>query len=212
MHVMRARQTTGCAMQRIETQNAERQYVVDSGMPSTSINDLIQAKYLSKYPQCPAGGIYLWINDANQANPFRNLGCSFHYFPSQMPASALTPLGSTFTEISDNFIKLLDSFYNKNERYARTWGDYTFTDIGMNPSDWKNAINGVIYKPGGNRFSIEPDIGYVFYVNDTKGVQKTLTPELNWNLVYSLKDKTWYYHSTASGNEIDITTLRVEKK
>jgi len=82
MYVMRARQTTSCAMQRIETQNAERQYVVDSGIPSTSINDLMQAKYLSTYPQCPAGGTYLWINDANQANPFRNLGCSIHYFPS----------------------------------------------------------------------------------------------------------------------------------
>lgn len=82
MYVLRARQTTGCAMQRVETQNAERQYVVDHGIPSTSINDLIQAKYLSAYPQCPAGGTYLWINDANQTNPFRNLGCSIHYFPS----------------------------------------------------------------------------------------------------------------------------------
>lgn len=221
LHVLKARQAADCALNRINTQNAEWQYIIDSGQPSQSIDELVQKKYIPSYPQCTAGGVYIWINEATEGNPFRNLGCSYHYFPLTLasatttPATAatpITPIGSTFTEISSNIIQLLDSYYEKNGKYARSWGDYTFTDIGLDPSLWQNALNGIIYKPVGNRLNISPDTGYVFYVQDMKGTVKTLTPELNWNLVYSLKDKTWYYHNTSSGNEINIATLKVEKK
>jgi hypothetical protein len=190
----------------------EWQFVIDKGRPSQGIDELIQNNYLPSNPQCPADGVYMWINEASEGNPFRNLGCSLHYFPSQKPAASLTPLGSTFQEINANLIKLLIDYYEKNGKYARSFGDYLYTDLGLNPSGWKAGIDGIIYKPVGNRLNISPASGYTFYVNDTKGAQKILTPELNWNLVYLLKDNTWYYHATSAGNEIDIATLRVEKK
>lgn len=224
LHVMKARQTIDCAMQRIRIKNAEWQYVIDLGKPSQSIEELVQKKYLQNYPRCPNNGVYLWIDNPSDQSAFRTPGCSLHYFPlvtatttaspppPATPPPPLTPLGSTFTDISKKLIELLEEFYKRNGRYARSWGDYTFTDIGLVPSGWKDGVNGIIYKPGGNRLSIEPDDGYVFTVTDKEGVLRTLTPDLNWNLVYSLKDRTWYYHSVGKGNEIDITTLIVTYK
>ncbi len=213
LHVLKSKQAAECAMSRIKTQNAEWQNVIDRGMPSQNVDELMQRGYLESYPLCPANGVYMWINEATDGNPFRNLGCSLHYFPSNLVStSLLTPLGSTFEEISSNFIKLLTDYYNQNGKYAKSFGDYVFTDLGLNPSDWQNAVSGIIYKPVGNRLNISPAPGYVFYVNDVKGLERTLTPEMSWNLVYSLKDSSWYFHSSNPGSEINISTLRVVKK
>ncbi|MCD6486198.1 MAG: hypothetical protein J7K35_02575 [Syntrophobacterales bacterium] len=44
------------------------------------------------------------------------------------------------------------------------------------------------------------------------GREKVLKFSYNWSLWYSMKNGKWYYHKIKAKNEIDISTLRVEKK
>jgi len=121
----------------------------------------------------------------------------------------LTSLGSTYTEIISGIISLIQDFYDENERYPRSWGDYVFTDIGLDPEEWQQPYDHIIYKPGGNRVSLCPEDNYAFTVQDLEGNTRTLSYSLNWNLVYSMDNGIWYYHSIEEGNEIDISTLEV---
>ena len=112
----------------------------------------------------------------------------------------------------DFFIKLIEDFYIENGRYPRSWYPYRYTDLGLDPDDWVDGVDGIIYKPNGNVFQIKPVKHYTFYVDDLEGNTRALSWKLNWNLVYSMIDETWYYHSVQPGNEIDIDTLIVESK
>jgi|GEM_PF-1702780 len=117
-----------------------------------------------------------------------------------------------YFEMFDYFIKLIEDFYLENGRYPRSWYPYRYTDLGLDPDDWVDGVDGIIYKPNGNVFLIRPTKHYTFYVDDLEGNTIVLSWKLNWNLVYSMEDEIWYYHSIASGNEIDIGTLIVEGK
>ncbi len=123
--------------------------------------------------------------------------------------SPLTPLGNNFTEISSGMIALIQKRYEEKDRYGRTWGDFTYTDIGLDPADWKEPVLHIYFKPGGSNLSIRPEDGYSFTVTDVNGNKKIMKASYNWNLVYSDIDKKWYYHSIAEENEIDITTLEI---
>jgi len=167
MHVLRARQATNCAMQRIETQNAERQFVIDYTRASTNIDELIQGKYLSAYPVCPASGVYLWVNDATAGNPFRNLGCSIHYFKSSSTSgggtlfssdfnnmTGLTPLMGNWS-INNGTLTPTNAGENRLAFGDKTWKDYT---IKVNATLTSGKGYGVYYRDDGN-----PNItGYVF--------------------------------------------------
>ena len=127
------------------------------------------------------------------------------------PPAPLTSLGPDFEEITGSMILLVQNFYDENGRYPRSWGDYVYTDIGLDPDEWEKAYDGIIYSPGGNRIKITPEDGYTFYVNGIGGDEKVLKSSYNWSLWYSVEYGKWYYHSIEDDNEIDITTLRVEK-
>ena len=53
------------------------------------------------------------------------------------PSTQLTSLGSDFEEITSAMILLVQNFYDENGRYPRSWGDYVYTDIGLDPSEWE---------------------------------------------------------------------------
>jgi hypothetical protein len=108
-------------------------------------------------------------------------------------------------------IGLIEKFYVEHGKYPRSWGDYRFTDIGLDPAEWSRGYNGISYSPCGKRVNVKPDEGYVFYVTDLKGKERKLSWEYKWNLVYSVEKGQWYYHSIKKKNEIDISTLKVEK-
>lgn len=121
--------------------------------------------------------------------------------------SPLTPLGDDFTEISMSMIDKIIEKFEISGKYGRTWGDYAFTDLGLDPADWKNPIDHIFYKPGGANLSISPENGYSFIVNGIDGSKKVLNASYNWNLTYNDANKKWYYHKIAPENEIDIKTL-----
>ena len=116
-----------------------------------------------------------------------------------------------YFEMIDYFIKLIEDFYIENGRYPRSWYPYNYTDLGLDPDDWVDGKDGIIYKPSGKVFRIRPVKHYTFYVDDLEGNTRVLSWKLNWDLVYSMEDKIWYYHRVQPGNEINIDTLIVEK-
>ncbi|MBW2596255.1 MAG: hypothetical protein JRC93_09825 [Deltaproteobacteria bacterium] len=90
--------------------------------------------------------------------------------------------------------------------------DRAYTDIGFEKTEWTTGYDGIIYSPSGNRIKVTPEDGYTFYVTRSDGKEKVLKPETNWSLWHSMENEKWYYRSIRDKNEIDISTLRVEKK
>ncbi len=120
----------------------------------------------------------------------------------------LTPLGSTFPEISGGMAALLQEYFELHGRWPRSWGDYAYTDIGLDPATWRQSYNGVIYKPVGNRIQVAPAEGYSFQFRDVNGTTVTLSWKTHWNLIYYMPDGTWHYHTT-TGVAVRIDTLKV---
>jgi prepilin-type N-terminal cleavage/methylation domain-containing protein len=121
----------------------------------------------------------------------------------------LSPLGSTFAEISKELIDIIVKKYIENDKYGRTWDDYRYTDLGLDPKDWKNPILHMIYKPKGEELLISPEKGYKFKVTNKTGEEKTVYD--TYNLIYNTIEGKWYYHSFKPENEVDIDTLEIKK-
>jgi Flp pilus assembly pilin Flp len=126
-------------------------------------------------------------------------------------ASPLTPLGDNFAEISVSMIDKIIAKYQSSGKYGRNWGDFAYTDLGLDPNDWKNPVEHIYYKPGGANLSIRPEDGWSFNVTGTDGSKKVMKASYNWNLTYNDANKKWYYHTIAPENEIDINTLTTVK-
>lgn len=123
----------------------------------------------------------------------------------------LSPLGSTFGEISSAMIVLMNQRMIDKGTYGRTWGDFAYTDIGLDPKDWTEPIGNIYYKPVGSRLQIRPGEGYQFIVEDIYGNTRNLTNRSNHNLIYNDIDKNWYYQSISEGNIIDIGTMKIQQ-
>ena len=124
------------------------------------------------------------------------------------PFGTTTSLGKTPAEITGNMIELVLAYHQEHGRWPRSWGDYAFTDLGLDPSEWKASYQGIVYKPAGNRLMITPEKGYYLEVRGMDGQTHILTSSYNWNLVYRMETGTWHYHSVG-GPVIDIQTLKV---
>jgi prepilin-type N-terminal cleavage/methylation domain-containing protein len=123
----------------------------------------------------------------------------------------LTSLGSNFEEISKGMIDAIENYYEKNGKYPRTGAKTKYTDIGLDPNEWKDAINGVIYTPQGDRILAKPGEGYTFSVTSVGGKQLTVSGTSS-KIVYSMETDQWYSSSIKKGNEVNISTLQVKQK
>jgi len=134
-------------------------------------------------------------------------GLSSHFGSSG--ATPGTPLGSQPTEIAGQFIDLMQQYYDEHGRWPRSWGDYRYADLGLDPQVWGQPINGLEYNPSGDHFGIANAIGdnYQVYVTDSKGNERHLYD--GYVVWYNFADRTWYYHSIQDNIPVDISTLRV---
>jgi prepilin-type N-terminal cleavage/methylation domain-containing protein len=122
----------------------------------------------------------------------------------------LTSLGSNFEEISKGMIDAIVAYYKKNGKYPRTGAKTKYTDIGLDPDEWKDAINGIIYTPQGDRILAKPGEGYTFSVTSVSGKQVTVSGTSK--IIYSMETDQWYSSSIKKGNEVNISTLKVKQK
>ncbi len=121
----------------------------------------------------------------------------------------LSPLGSSFEEISSEMIDLITQFYIDHGSYPRNWGEFKYSDIGLTSSDWDEPIDHIYYAPAGSLIRIRPEEGYSFTFEFGSGASGELEGDSNWDLIYNDKDKKWYFHSIEPANEIKIETLSV---
>jgi len=121
----------------------------------------------------------------------------------------LSPFGDTFEEISTAFIDLIHDYFLDNGTYGRTWGDYRYTDLGLEPDDWDEPIQHIYYTPSGSTLKVKPEAGYEFVVYTPEDEMIVLKSTTNYSLIYSDLDELWYYYSISEENVIDITTLEV---
>lgn len=167
---------------------------------ASRIEKLIESGFLDSVPEPQVKkNVFSWLEESRLWVIFND---------GEM--AALSPLGSTFPQIFTNIQALIDTRFTEKGSYGRDWGDYRYTDIGLDPQDWKDPVSHIYYKPAGNLIRISPEQGYYFLVNDLAGIEKTLTYGSNWDLIYSIEAGKWYFHSINDLNEIDISSFQVK--
>ena len=204
---------TACLVERGQTNRMIIAYISDhQDTEFNSLSQLVSAGYFEEEPNCPHGGQWVLV-DSDDSFGVPVVGCSLHFWPEEgggtVEGEPLTSLGSTFTEITGSMIARIREYQEENGRYPRSWGDFAFSDIGLDPDEWSEGIEGVVYTPRGRRLAVAPADGYTFYVNGANGEQMELPSSYNWNLWYHMDSDTWYYKNTSRRNVIDISTLQV---
>lgn len=119
----------------------------------------------------------------------------------------LSPLGSDFSEISSGMIAKILQRYNDVGSYGRTWGEYRYSDLGLEPDDWNDPIEHLHYVPSGSKLLISPEDGYRIKFQFNSGQVITGIP--TYNLIFDSTNDTWYYHKILPGNEIDIDSIQI---
>ena len=109
--------------------------------------------------------------------------------------------------IVNDFLSRINDFYAENGRWPRSWGSYAFTDIGLEPADWDEPVEGIRWGPHGADVGLgtNPDDPYVIYVENQDGDLQKLYD--GWRIWCVAADGECYYHRVAPENKIDINTL-----
>jgi hypothetical protein len=115
-------------------------------------------------------------------------------------------------QIANDFLNRINAYNNRNGRWPRSWGDYRFSDLGLNPQDWANAVEGVFWNPNGDKLGLANRAGdnLQIYVKDLKGNRLHLYD--GWNIWCVPGSRACYYHTVAPGNEVNLDTLEIVKR
>jgi Tfp pilus assembly protein PilE len=120
----------------------------------------------------------------------------------------LTPFGNTQEEIIPTMITTITDAIDAGSP-PRSWGDYRYTDLGLDPDDWDDPVDHLYYTPSGTSLRISPEENYTITIDYVNGGSDTLTSNLNWDIVYDATTDKWYFHSINPGNEVIYETLTV---
>ena len=125
--------------------------------------------------------------------------------PVAQPTAANAP---TLAVLGD-FLQRVRDFQTETGHWPRSWGDYRFIDLGLDPAEWAGAIEGVYWNPNGDKIGLANRVGddIEIYVDDLNG--NTLHLHDNWNIWCLAGSSSCYYHSLAPENEVDINTLTI---
>ena len=99
------------------------------------------------------------------------------------------------------------AYYQKYGSWPHTFSPYNFTDIGLNPADWSQPINGLYLRPHGKEVGIANRTGdnIQIYIKDLNG--NTLHLFDSWGIWCPVNSSSCYYHTVAPGNEVNINTI-----
>ncbi len=183
-----------CQQDQMTVGSAARLYVSDNSGQHPELQDLVDAGYIDRLPECIGEGTCTWSSEELK------LTCGGGSAPVPEP---LTPLGSTFQEISGEMGARVLQYYQDNGTPLSTWKDERYEDIGLDIAFWENPVEGILYAPGGLYVKIRPtEPGIRFQVTTVTGETKTLTSALNWNIWYNVATDTWYYHNNTDPNSV----------
>jgi len=99
------------------------------------------------------------------------------------------------------------TYYKKYGSWPRSWSPYNYTDIGLTPSDWSGPVDCVYWGPNASSIGLANKSGdnIQLYVQDLHG--NTLHLYDGWNIWCVASTAVCYYHTVATGNEVNISTL-----
>ena len=128
---------------------------------------------------------------------------------TQLTGAQSKPQPTAVEQIAGDFLQRIQAFHDKNGRWPRTWGDYRFADLGLDPAAWAVPVEGVYWNPHGSEVGLGNKAGdnIQIYVKDLKGSWLHLYD--GWNIW--CRAEGCYFHTVAPGNEVDISTLTLKK-
>jgi Flp pilus assembly pilin Flp len=142
------------------------------------------------------------------------IGLRFDFSSSQTPtigtaAATDTPIPLTTAAILQDMQSRIMAYYQLHHSWPRTWSPYNFTDIGLNPDDYSQPINGLYFSPHGSNIGIANKAGdsLQVYVKNLDGTMQHLID--GWSIWCDAASSVCYYHTIASGNEVDISSIVV---
>jgi Flp pilus assembly pilin Flp len=123
--------------------------------------------------------------------------------PGQSDESELSPIGI----LLQDFLARIQAYYDKYGHWPRSWGDYKFTDLGLDPDDWEGPVDGIYWNPNGQYIGLGNKKGdnLQVYVTDMDGNQLHLYD--GWNIWCS--SGGCYYHTVSPDNLVDINSVVV---
>ena len=168
--------------------SAARIYLWENPGSQPELQDLVDSGLIERIPNCIGEGSCTWSSERLE------LLCET---PSSPEPEPLTPLGSTFEEISGAMAQRVLDYYLDNGTALSTWQDGRYAAIGLEKTFWDNPVEGIMYVPQGLFVKIRPAVpGIAFQVTTVVGETKTLTSGLNWNIWYNVVTDTWYFHNS----------------
>ena len=123
-----------------------------------------------------------------------------------------TPQGDNHEDVTAELIQKLKEYYEKNGKYPSGNVEKALAELGLDPEEWGQPVNHILYEPSGSKLQLSPEDGYSFTVVDKDGKQQTITSDDNSSLIYDAKTDKWYYKTVSPKREIDISTLEVNGK
>ena len=103
------------------------------------------------------------------------------------------PSQNNFQQLSEFFIKRLENISLEEE------------------TPCTKSLAGVIFRSTKDVLEVYPEKGYTFFVKDDAGEVRILSWDLHWALLYSLKEKAWYFHEISPQDIVHIRTLKIKK-
>lgn len=156
--------------------------------------------YLTDAPKAQAdGGSFVWSG-------FR---ARWLLYLDGVPVG-VSKYGRNFTEISDSLVDIMVERYEDKGSYGRTWGDYRYSDLGLDPDIWKDPGQHMLYVPSGSNLLVHPEKGYRFRITLVGGQSQVVQD--SHNLIYNAPQEKWFYYSVAPVNEVNIDSLEVFRK
>ncbi len=192
-----------------------RTYAVDDDTyPPRGSLDVLRGTYVDVWPRDPFGAGLMEYSAAASPGSSSYVAAAPAYCligrlsdgGFAIPGDPASP-SSGFATVSGDLIALMRDYCATDGRWPRVWAPYCYTDLGLDPAEYSEPIDRVLYKPVGATLQGRPSAGYVMTVTESLGQVRVLTNQLNWNLVYDAASGNWYYRTIDPANRIDITTL-----
>jgi len=148
----------------------------------------VDAPFVRYLRRLPTRYAYAWTAD----------GILTQFTPdgSEVP---LSPLGDDPQEITASFLGLMNAYHQANGAWARSWSPFSYTDLGLDPFYWGQAVGGARYGPNGAYLGIANVGGdnYEIYVDTLAG--QTLHVVNGWCVWVRATDGRAFYHRKPEG-------------
>jgi pilus assembly protein Flp/PilA len=120
---------------------------------------------------------------------------------------------STQQVIADFQTRMLN-YFNLHTHWQGSYSPYNFTDLGLNPADWSQPVNGLNFSPhiDNGPYRLGGEVGISNSNPAVKIFAKNLsgtTLRLNnaWAIWCPVNDPYCYMHTVAAGNEVDPASI-----